>query len=61
MWPASRRPRLFNLLVSLSTSPLRAKIAKVVEKVQANAAIEVASTAADSHRENDNDYGNAKK
>jgi hypothetical protein len=34
-WPATHRPRLFNLLVTLSTHPARVKIAIVVEKIQA--------------------------
>ena len=37
MWPATQRPRLFNLLVTLSTHPTRAKIATVVEEIQGKA------------------------
>jgi len=52
-WPATKRPRLFNLLVSLSTNALRAKTARVSEEIYANAVAKTASMSSLSHRDND--------
>jgi hypothetical protein len=46
-WPAARRPRLFNLLVTLSTHPARAKLAQVVDKLRNVATAEAAAAQAE--------------
>jgi len=47
-WPAIKRPRLFNLLVSLSTNKLRSKIARISQEIYSRAVSESAGLASSS-------------
>ena len=49
--PESKRPRLFNLRVSLSTKKLRAKIANASQEINANVVSKVASVSSSSSQQ----------
>ena len=51
-WPSTQRPRLFNLLVSLSTNALRTKIAKLASTIQFDALAKLNSETSTSYDSN---------